>query len=257
MPKDKSKINIESSMKLAKKTAVEAGLFLLKEIHNHKNILTSEGKDIKLEVDEKSETLIKTMLIESSGIPVLGEEFGQTSEDLGDEYWVVDPLDGTVNYLKGIPICCVSIALMNNSKPVLGVIYDFINDELYSGSLEHSAELNGKPISVSNTTKIEEGVLTTGLPRKTDFSNKALIKMIEDMQKWKKVRMIGSAAMSACYVASAKVDLYKENSTFLWDIAAGAAIVEAAGGVAILSNLKNDYTIDAVLSNKFLFSITI
>ena len=214
MTKNKTKTSLEISMELAKKTAIKAGLFLLKEIHNPKNILSSEGKDIKLEVDEKSETLIKNMLVVGSGFPVLGEEFGKTSEDLGDEYWVVDPLDGTINYLKGIPICCVSIALMHNSKPVLGVIYDFINEELYTGSLEHAAELNGKPISVSNIAKIEEGVLVTGLPRKTDFSDNTLINMIDDMQKWKKVRMIGSAAMASVYVASAKLRLTKRMEFF-------------------------------------------
>jgi len=81
MTKNKTKTSLEISMELAKKTAIKAGLFLLKEIHNPKNILSSEGKDIKLEVDEKSETLIKNMLVVGSGFPVLGEEFGKTSED--------------------------------------------------------------------------------------------------------------------------------------------------------------------------------
>ena len=242
-------IILDESMNLAKKVAKLSGDFLLSEIKNNKNILFSDGKDIKLEVDEKSETLIKNILIEESDFPVLGEEFGPTSEKLGSNYWVVDPLDGTINYLKGIPICCVSIALIINSKPVLGVIYDFINDELYSGSLKHPAKLNAKLISVSDTSEIKNGILVTGLPRLTDFSENALKQMIKDMQDWKKIRMIGSAAMSACYVASGKADLYKEKATFLWDIAAGAAIVEAAGGVAILENDKDGYLVDVTLTN--------
>ncbi len=242
-------IILEESMNLAKKVAHLSGDFLLSEIKNNKNILFSDGKDIKLEVDEKSEILIKNILNEESDFPVLGEEFGTTSEELGSNYWVVDPLDGTVNYLKGIPICCVSIALIIKSKPALGVIYDFINDDLYSGSLKHPAALNAKQISVSDTSEIKNGVFVTGLPRLTDFSDNSLKQMIKDMQEWKKIRMIGSAAMSACYVASGKADLYKEKATFLWDIAAGAAIVEAAGGVAILENEKDGYLVDATLTN--------
>ena len=112
-----------------------------------------------------------------------------------------------------------------------------------------AAKLNAKLISVSDTSEIKNGILVTGLPRLTDFSENALKQMIKDMQDWKKIRMIGSAAMSACYVASGKADLYKEKATFLWDIAAGAAIVEAAGGVAILENDKDGYLVDVTLTN--------
>ena len=91
--------------------------------------------------------------------------------------------------------------------------------------------------------------MITGLPHATDYSDLALNMMVKDMQLWKKIRMIGSAAMASCYVACGKADLYREKGIFLWDIAAGAAIVESAGGSAEISNFKENYQVDVIFSN--------
>ena len=91
--------------------------------------------------------------------------------------------------------------------------------------------------------------MVTGLPHHTDYSNESLDKMIKDMQTWKKVRMIGSAAIASCYIASGKAEMYKENGIYLWDIIAGAAIVESAGGTAEILNLKNNFQVDVVFTN--------
>ena len=96
--------------------------------------------------------------------------------------------------------------------------------------------------------------MLTGLPLLTDYSDTALLNMVKDFQLWKKVRMIGSAAMAAAYVASGKADMYKEKGSFLWDIAAGAAIVNAAGGSAKITNQKENYQVDVAFSNKELIS---
>ena len=109
--------------------------------------------------------------------------------------------------------------------------------------------LNDKKISVSTINQKNDGILITGLPHGTDYSDEALGKMINDMQSWKKVRMIGSAAMASCYVASGKGDLYKENGIFFWDVVAGAAIVNAAGGLAEISNMQENFQVDVVFSN--------
>jgi myo-inositol-1(or 4)-monophosphatase len=94
--------------------------------------------------------------------------------------------------------------------------------------------------------------LVTGIPAKTHYSDDEFKNMINDFQDWKKVRMIGSAAMAAIYVAAGKAETYKENGIFLWDIAAGAAIVEAAGGVASIKNIQADYRVDAIFTNQHL-----
>jgi myo-inositol-1(or 4)-monophosphatase len=247
-------VNILKNLEIAKKAAHEAGNILLnlKAELNEENI--SSGKDIKLKADIEAEKLIKDYLLSKSDIPILGEETGTSVSNLGKTFWVVDPLDGTANYSRNIPICCVSIALISNLDPVVGVIYDFNNDDIYEGSTESKAKLNNANIYVNNNSKKNESILLTGLPLLTDYSDTSLLDMVKDFQLWKKVRMIGSAAMAAAYVASAKADMYKEQGSFLWDIAAGAAIVNAAGGCAKITNQKENYQVDVAFSNKELIS---
>ena len=247
-------IDILKSLEIAKESALSAGKLLINSKKDLNFEKSSEGKDIKLKADHEAENLIKKYISSHSSYPILGEETGSSVETLGETFWVVDPLDGTANYSRNIPICCVSIALISNLKPVIGVIYDFNNDELYEGSIESEAKLNNINIYVNNSSKKSESILLTGLPLLTDYSDTALLNMVKDFQLWKKVRMIGSAAMAAAYVASAKADMYKEQGSFLWDIAAGAAIVNAAGGYAKITNQKENYQVDVAFSNKKLIS---
>ena len=244
-----SVVDLENELKVAKIAALAAGE-ILKTKKSDLNIETSSSeRDIKLEADIVTETLIKEIIEDESNIPILAEESGKSSENLGDIFWVIDPLDGTANYSRDIPICCVSIALIKNLVPVIGVIYDFNNNDLYIGSSEQEAMLNDKKIIVSQTLKHQDGVLVTGLPNATDYSDQAMINMVKDFQGWRKVRMIGSAAMASAYVASGKADVYKELGTYLWDVAAGAAIVNAAGGTANILNQKDNFQVDVFFSN--------
>jgi len=239
-------IDLETAIKAAK----EAGKFLLDQRKQLNKNLESNPKDTKLIADIESEILIKEILNTSSKYQVLGEEGGKSAENLGDAFWVIDPLDGTANYNREIPMCCVSIGLVKNMKPVLGVIYDFNNDDLYAGDkFNRKSTKNDISLSVSDYANKEDGILITGLPHSTDYSDKSLEKMINDMQAWKKVRMIGSAAMAACYIASGKAEMYKENGVYLWDIIAGAAIVESAGGIANILNIKENFQVDVIFSN--------
>ena len=109
--------------------------------------------------------------------------------------------------------------------------------------------MNDQIIKTSNIANKEEGILITGLPHDTDYSEQALSNTIDDMQKWQKIRMMGSAAMAACYVASGKVEQYQEKGIYLWDIVAGAAIVESSGGTAKIYNQKGNFQVDVVFSN--------
>jgi myo-inositol-1(or 4)-monophosphatase len=236
----------------AKKAATKAGHILLGNKFNLNKILSSTKKDIKLQADISAETVIKDIIKSQSNLPILAEESGLSSEKISSTFWVVDPLDGTANYSRNIPICCVSIGLISDLKPVLGVIYDFNNDELYEGSISTKALLNNNEISVSKVENFYDGVLLTGLPNNTDYSDSALLNMVKDFQNWRKVRMIGSAAMASVYVASGKADLYTEKKTYLWDIAAGAAIVNAAGGEASIVNHNENFQVDACFSNSHL-----
>ena len=244
--------NYKKELDTAKKAATKAGHILLSKKSNLNRILSSTKKDIKLQADVSAETVIKDIIKSESTLPILAEESGLSSEKISSTFWVVDPLDGTANYSRNIPICCVSIGLISNLKPVLGVIYDFHNDDLYEGSIDTNALLNNNEISVSKVENFYDGVLLTGLPNNTDYSDSALLKMVKDFQNWRKVRMIGSAAMASVYIASGKADLYTEKKTYLWDIAAGAAIVNAAGGEASIVNHNENFQVDACFSNSHL-----
>ena len=227
---DKNSIIIE--LDLARKTAKQAGKLLLSK-KNTINIETFvSDRDTKLLADIESENLIKTHLSESK-FPILAEESGKSLDNLGSRYWVVDPLDGTVNYSRNIPICAVSIALLENSKPILGVIYDFENDHMYEGSIYTNAKKNNSEIHVSNINQKNRAILLTGMPNKSNFSDDNLSEFIDDFQTWKKVRMIGSAAIASIYVASGKADLYKESNTYLWDI----GLRNALGKKELVSNV--------------------
>ena len=241
-------VDLDLCLKTAKSGALLAGEFLLKAQGKDLKVLSNKGRDLKLQLDLDTENIIKEHLTSTNSFSILGEETG-LSDELDEFYWVIDPLDGTSNFLREIPISCVSIALMHDIKPVLGVIYDFNHEDLYFGHLESKAFLNDKEIHVSSLSAKNESTLVTGIPAKTNYSDDEFAKMISNFQAWKKIRMIGSAAMAAAYVAAGKAETYQEDGIFLWDVAAGAAIVDAAGGKVSLKNLQSDYRIDAKFSN--------
>ena len=242
--------NLSNEISLAKKAAKKSGTLLIKNKSEFNLRLNSNSKDTKLKADIESEDLIKTTITEESSFPILAEESGKSNDDLGDTFWVIDPLDGTANYNRNIPICCISIGLVKDMKPILGVIYDFNNDDMYVGDTHNKkSAMNDQTIKVSNITNKEDGILITGLPHDSDYSEQTLNNMIDDMQKWQKIRMMGSAAMAACYVASGKVEQYQEKGIYLWDVIAGAAIVESSGGTAEISNQRENFQVDVVFSN--------
>ena len=245
-------LDLHQQIEIAKNAAKEAGKVLLHKKDSLNQSIFSSDKDIKLKADIEAENIIKSILEKESSFPILAEESGKSKEHLDKTFWVVDPLDGTANYARDIPLCCVSIALMHKMNPVLGVIYDFNNSDLYEGHLDGEAKLNEIAIKVSDTTLPSEGILVTGLPNNTDYSDQALLGMVKDFQKWRKVRMIGSAAIASCYVASAKADVYKEFGTYIWDVAAGAAIVNASGGRAEITNQRDNFQVDVHFSNSYI-----
>ena len=242
-------LKIDSYLEIAKSAALLAGAYIKDQQNKDLEILLNEGRDIKLQVDVDAEKIIKDHIVAKSSFPILAEESG-ASNQLNEFYWVVDPLDGTSNFLRNIPISCISIALMKNIEPILGVIFDFNNDDLYFAHHKSKAYLNDFELSVSSTALKSDATLVTGIPAKKNYSDEEFKNMISDFQSWKKIRMIGSAAMASVYVASGKADAYSENGIFLWDVAAGAAIVKAAGGEAILKNLTSDFRVDAAFTNK-------
>ena len=186
--------------------------------------------DIKLEVDVLAQNLIGEILLKRFPEHALYGEEGIIGDQQSDYQWVVDPLDGTVNFFYGIPHFCVSIALRFEREIILGVIFDPIRDELWTTEKGRPALLNGQEIHVSARADLAEAVLSVGLS-KTTATIEAGFPLLEQMvHRARKCRLLGSAALDMAYVACGRLDAYIEQGISLWDIAAGWILVENAGG---------------------------
>jgi myo-inositol-1(or 4)-monophosphatase len=216
---------------LALKAALAAGRVLKAEFGAGSNIRSESQKDIKLEADVHAETIILEHLRAASPHPILSEEAGPDAEFSRQGYhWVVDPLDGTFNFSRGIPLWCVSIGLWNGDRPVLGVINEPIPGNLYAGIIGGGAWRNDIPIRVSSIDNPARAALATGFPAERNFGINSLMGFVQQASTYKKVRLVGSAAISLTLVASGSVEAYQEDDIQYWDVAAGLALVEAAGG---------------------------
>lgn len=227
-------MDTQALLELAEKAARAAGERLRNGSETLRTVTFEDRTDVKLQADTESEVLIRELFAEATpDFPVIGEEQGGDADLPRQDrpYWVVDPLDGTFNYLRGMDQCAVSIGLMRGEKPVLGVIHNFNHDLCYAGAPGLGFFLNGKATHFGWAETIGQAALVTGLPNAMDRSEANMVEFVRKMAPYKKVRMVGSAALAVAYVASGQLDVYSEEAIRLWDIAAGLALVEAAGGV--------------------------
>ncbi|EKO59974.1 inositol monophosphatase family protein [Leptospira kirschneri str. H2] len=214
----------------------------------------SEIHDVKIEADLKAERKIIQYLSKNSNFSVLSEESGEIKNSRSsvdsELRWIVDPLDGSLNYTKGIPMCGVSIGLWDAEIPILGVVYDIFRGDLYSGIVGKASWKNQKKIRVSQVRAESDSVLCTGIPVKNDFSTKTLSSFVSEFQKYKKVRLLGSASLSLCMVASGAAEVYKETNIQIWDVAGGIPIVLGAGGSIVFHKTSiSRYTYDVRATN--------
>lgn len=240
----------QKELDLAIRAARTAGALLKKR--NSISVDNAEGKDLKLSSDKDSERTIIGMLREESAYPILSEECGTVGDPDENGYrWIVDPLDGTVNYYKNIPeLTCVSVALWKGNEPVLGVIYRYAVDELYWGAAGMGAYCNDVQISTSQTDRVQAAVIATGFPTHRDYSTESLLLFLQTVQRFKKVRMLGAAAIMGVFVAAGKVDAYYEDHIMLWDVAASSAIVAAAGGEVQIELLDKNMCVCRLFANR-------
>ena len=165
-----------------------------------------------------------------------------------EHQWVVDPLDGTVNYFYGIPHFCVSIAFRFQGEIIAGVIYDPMRDEIWCGQKGEKPRLNGHHFRVSERTEAAEAVISIGLSKTDELIDANLPLLDEMVHRVRKCRVFGSAALDMAYVACGRFDAYIERGISLWDIAAGWLLIETAGGKVDLrprKDLKDKYSIIA------------
>ena len=188
--------------------------------------------DFVSEVDHAAErAIIETLQDAYPDHGFLGEESGDTNQD-AENIWIIDPLDGTTNFLHNFPQYCVSIALMQRGQLTQAVVYDPNRNDLFTASKGRGAFLNDKRIRVTNRTKLQDSVIGTGFPFR-DFSHlDTYMVMLKDMiKKTSAVRRPGAAALDLAYVAAGWYDGFWEIGLSKWDIAAGALLIQEAGGI--------------------------
>lgn len=195
---------------------------------NHKEGINNLVTEVDHLAEQKIISVIKATYPTHS---IIGEESGENIQ-LSDYQWVIDPIDGTVNFAHGIPLCCVSIGLLLNGSVLMGAVYNPMMNELFFAEKGKGATLNGKPIKVSGKSDFKTAFLVTGFPYKwPENSLEHPVKVFERMVlEGLPIRRLGSAAIDLCWVACGRFDGFWEYNLSAWDVAAGYLIVLEAGG---------------------------
>jgi myo-inositol-1(or 4)-monophosphatase len=211
-----------------------AGRYLVESLGNVRQVQVKKGEERNLvsEIDQTAERTIIRMVHERyPDHAILAEESGG-QETGADTTWVIDPLDGTTNFLHGVPIFSVSIGVEHRGELVLGVVYDPNRDELFTAERGKGAFLNGRKLQVTSTPDLLHSLLVTGFPyditANPDFVVERFVALLMEAQG---LRRLGSAALDLCYVAAGRFDGFWEVALQPWDMAAGTLLVREAGGL--------------------------
>ena len=242
-------------LKLSKNAVVHA-LDKLIEL-DKKNIKDYQfSNEVPREVKAGADIIIEKILIDKlsiSDLSILSEESGLIkSESNSNLRFIIDPIDGTVNFIRGICNCSISVALFDGNTPVFGVLASYPSGIIAWGGKGIGAFMGEMPINVSSIKDTKKGVLCTGFPSRFEFNSKTILKQIHLMQSFNKVRMLGSASQSLLQVAQGSVEAYVESNIMIWDVAAGLAIVEGAGGEFRINKQDYNYPIEVIASNNLI-----
>jgi len=212
---------------------MEAGKIILQYFDGAFRIDHKDGiNNLVTEVDKLSEDKIIEIIRNTfPGHSIISEEVGEMMKR-SDYQWIIDPIDGTVNFAHGIPICCVSIGVLHCDELILGAVYNPMMNELFFAEKGKGATLNGQPIKVSTKSNFKTAFLVTGFPYKWPDAEQHPIKVFEKLVlEGLPVRRMGSAAIDLCWVACGRFDGFWEYNLQAWDVAAGYLILTEAGGM--------------------------
>jgi myo-inositol-1(or 4)-monophosphatase len=246
------------ALRTAVAAARAAGQIMRQNLNAVKKVSSATQHDIKLELDVRCQKRIERLLQAAwPRFSILGEE-GMAGDPEAESRWVVDPIDGTVNFTYGIPHAAVSIALQNRGRrpptpgafrTVLGVVHDPFCDELWTAVSGQPARLNGRRIRASRRTKLSEAIVAISLSKEGAALERTLATLDHLARRVRKVRMMGSAALALTYVASGRMDACVEYGLRLWDIAAGGLIIQCAGGDFWTQPLTGEHAYQLLASN--------
>ncbi|MFN5021301.1 MAG: inositol monophosphatase family protein [bacterium] len=214
------------------KAANAAGLLIKERINSKFTVAVKDGpNDLVTEVDKASEALIMQIIREE--FPdhfILSEEIGEVKMDSSYK-WIIDPIDGTINFANGIPLCCVSIGLEKDGEMIMGAVYNAMMNEFFFAEKGQGAFLNDQKLRVSEKDSVRHSCLVTGFPYVyLDQINGPLEVFGRLIREGIPVRRLGSAAIDLCWVATGRLDGFYEHKLMPWDSAAGYLMVEEAGG---------------------------
>jgi myo-inositol-1(or 4)-monophosphatase len=225
---------------VSKRAALAGGKVALRYFRKLKSVSLKEGAGLVSEADREAEAIIiKTIHKKYPHHRFLGEEGGFSGLQDSAGFWVIDPLDGTTNYVHGFPFFCVSIGFECHGVTEVGVVYAPLMDYMFTATRGGGAFLNGKKISVSSTQRIEDSLVATGFSYQAgSILENELRNFRYFAERCRGIRRAGSAALDMCMVASGIFDGFWERQLAPWDTAAGALIVQEAGG--LVSNFDGD-----------------
>lgn len=213
----------------AVEAARAAGTHALTNIHRRNEVAQRFDHDVKLLLDsecqKKAEEVIRNAF---PSHPVLGEE-GGSFDASADVLWIVDPIDGTVNFMHGLPLWCSSVAVRAGGEIVAGAVYLPVMQECFTATLDCPAMCNGEPIHASTTETLADAIVLTGLSKNVGENLHTMDVLKAVSMKAQKTRIMGSAAVDICHVACGRADAYVEAGIYLWDIAAAGLVAQQAG----------------------------
>ncbi len=209
-----------------------AGRHAARNLDRRKETILVTAHDVKLALDVECQKIAERRIL--SAFPdhaILGEETaGETAPDHSPYVWIIDPIDGTVNFSHGLPFWCCSVAVQQAGQTVAGAVFGPALGELFTATQDGPALRNGKPIRVSDTSRMESALVMTGLDQKLSKRMNRLTLFKAIAENVRKARVMGAAALDACRVAAGQADAYFESGIYSWDVAAAGLIVERAGG---------------------------
>ena len=221
-------------LELAQRAAQRAGALIRTSVHQVKQVEHKSAIDLVTSIDRESEQIIVDLIQEHyPEHSIVAEEGTEISHNHAEYQWIIDPVDGTTNFVHGLPYFCVSIALTRGDTVVVGLVYDPMRDEAFTAMHGRGACLNGVSVTASDVEELDKALLATGFPDdRRQRADEYLALFKEFMKSAQDIRRGGSAALDLCYVASGRLDGLWAQGLHAWDVAAGSLIVREAGGMS-------------------------
>lgn len=226
----KNGLSPDRLLESAVEAARAAGRHALENRHRRLEAVQRTAHDVKLALDLECQHRAQEVLVRAwPDARILGEE-GAAGAGGSGPVWIIDPLDGTVNFAHGMPLWCSAVAAAQEDEILAGAVFVPELDELYTATLDGPAERNGAAIRVSNTSALAEAMILTGVSKHMESNPAVLSFMARVAARAQKIRVMGAAAVDLCHVACGRADGYYEPGIYLWDVAAAGLIARRAGG---------------------------